>query len=790
MFHNYLVIAFRNLWKHKLFSFINVVGLASGIMVCLLALMQIKSAFEYDTFHPNPERTYRIISDVTGRNGNKESLAMTPLPLRDLLQRDYGFIEKSTRVYFGLRGEVSGNGKTLYASGAFVDSAFFEVFGYKVSAGRPALEPNTVVLTSATAQKFFGAANPVGQTILIRDQGHFTVTGVLAPIDKSHLNFEMLASMATRRTDTQLTNWNDHYSACTYILAKEGTTRQTIDQVLPVASARVNRLLGTKTPIQYGFRAQAMSEITPDLEDLISITGAGATTIGSLLSFGAVALVILLLAGFNYVNLTLARSLSRAREVGVRKATGALRSQLVGQFLVESTVIALIALGLAYVLLIAVEPLPIVQRLTQSTRYDATLWFYFVLFALATGAVAGLVPARVLSAYQPIQVLRGQVGARLFRGMGWRKTLIVTQFSITLMAAIFVLVTYRQFSYMGTGDYGFNRENILNLPLTGSAADLGKYRLLANNLAGQVGVERVAAVSESMGYHADTWQIRREKGGNPVRVENLAVDHQFVPSMKLTLLAGQNLPVSASDSAGRFVLMNETAVKALQLGIAQQAVGQTLWLADSTEVQVAGVLKDFNFMSFKWNILPLVVRYEPKRFRLLQISVAAGAEGPVLPKIETLWKQINPREPLSYGWYQDELYQQHMHWDDQIFFYLLIGMALSIACLGLLGMVTYTTETRTKEVGIRKVMGATVWQIIFLLSRSFLGLLLLAGLIALPLGYMAGRLFLQEFAYHISLGAETLGLCFGAMLLIGGLTIGVRTYRAALANPAESLKRE
>ncbi|MFD1141910.1 ABC transporter permease [Larkinella insperata] len=789
MFHNYLVIAFRNLWKHKLFSFINVVGLASGIMVCLLALMQVKSTFEYDLFHPHPERTYRIITDVTGQNGNKQSFAMTPLPLGDLLPREYGFIEKSARIYFGLRGEVSGNGKTLYASGAFVDPTFFEMFGYKLSAGRPALEPNTVVLTSATAQKFFGAANPVGKTVLIRDQGHFTVTGVLAPAEKSHLNFEMLASMATRQTDAQLTNWNDTYSACTYILAKKGMTRQTLDQALPVVSARINRLLGTKSPIQYGFRAQAMSEITPDLEDLISITGAGATTIGSLLSFGVVALVILLLAGFNYVNLTLARSLSRAREVGVRKATGALRSQLIGQFLIESTVLALLALGLAYLLLMAVEPLPIVQRLTQNTRYDAALWLYFCLFALATGAVAGLVPARVLSAYQPMQVLRGQIGPRLFRGVGWRKALIVAQFSVTLTAAVFMLVMYRQFSYMGTGDYGFNRENILNIPLTGSAADVGKYRLLANGLSKQVGVERVGAVSESMGHYADDRRMRRERRGDAVPIQNFAVDHNFVPSMGLTVVAGQNLPESVSDSAGHFILINETAVKALQFGSPQQAVGQTLWL-DSTDVQVAGVLKDFNFMSFKWTIMPLMVRYEPKRFRVLQVSVAGGAAETVVSRIEKLWKQINPREPLSYGWYQEELYEQHMHWDDQLFFYVLIGMALSIACLGLLGMVTYTTETRTKEVGIRKVMGATVMQIVVLLSKSFVSLLLIAGLIALPAGYSLGRLFLQEFAYHVSVGAETLAVCFGAMLLIGGLTIGFRTYRAALANPTDSLRNE
>lgn len=793
MLHNYLKIAFRSLWKHKLFSAINVFGLASGMTVCLLALMQVKDAFDYDTFHPYPDRTYRILTDVTTTGGDVTAVATSPLPLSAALQNHYGFVEKTARVYYSLGGEVTTGEKTLPADGAFVDPAFFDLFGFRFLAGQPALAPRTVVLSDRAAERFFGLENPLDKRLTLKDRGEFTVTGIVeTKAQKSHLHYDLLASMAsvplleaTRQLTPHLSDWGSHWntSTYTYVLLREGTPRQALDGALATLARQGVNALGPKSDQTYGFRSQALSQISPAREELQN--GTWEPTLGGLLAFGALALVILLLAGFNYVNLTLARSLGRAREVGVRKVAGALRSQLIGQFLTESLLLAVFSLGLACVLLMALELHPTVLRMTEGIRRDPALGLYFVGFTLGAGLLAGLVPARVLSGYQPVEVLRGRFGTRLFRGIGLRKGLMVAQFVVSLVFMVFVTVMYRQFLHMATASYGFDRKNSLNV-----AVSPKNYRIVANELAHIAGVQRVGAMAQPLGFHADYVRISPDQGRNFAPANAQYVDANYVLNMGLTLVAGQNLPPTGADSVGRFVLLNEKAVAALRFKIPQDAVGQLLWLADSSEVRVAGVLKDFNYQNLSRPLNPLLLRHKPDRFYHLNLKVDPRAGTTVVPALERAWQRLYPREPFTYEWVDEALYDHHLHLDDLSLFGLLVAMALTIACLGLLGMVTYSTETRTKEVGIRKVMGATAAQVVVLLSRDFVRLLLLAGVIALPLGYAAGRLFLAEFAHRISIGAGTLGLCFGTMLLLGGLTIGWRTYRAAQTDPAKSLRTE
>ena len=683
--------------------------------------------------------------------------------------------------------------KTLSADGAFADPSFYQVFGYRMLTGRPAVEPHTVVLSQAAAERFFGKANPVGQTITVQDRGTYTVTGVLATNRlKSHLHFDMLASMASvplleqsRKIDPYLTDWKSHWttSSYTYVRLRAGTRPETVEKALATLAKTGIKAMGPKAEQTYTLRTQRLTRISPAREELRNSTWE--PTLGGLLGVGGMALLILVLAGFNYVNLTLARSLSRAREVGVRKVAGALRTQIVGQFIVESVLLSLLALGLAYVFLLGMELLPPILRSTQSVQRSATLWLAFVGFALLTGVVAGLVPARILSGYQPTQVLRGHFGPRLFRGMGFRKALMVMQFVVSLVFMVFAMVMYRQFQYMATASYGFDRENSLSIPVPST-----NYRLLAAKLAQQTGVQRVAATSSPLGFHADYTRISADHFRNIIPVNAFAVDRNFIENMGLTVLAGQNLPVSASDSAGRFVLLNEKAVEQLRFKSPQAAVGQLLWLADSTEVRIVGILRDFNYQNLSQPLRPLLLRYQPNAFRYLNIKIDRGVRAAIVPKLERAWKALNPTEPFTYEWTDETLYNHHLHLDDLSVLGLLVGMALSIACMGLLGMVTYTTATRTKEVGIRKVMGATVGQLVALLSRDFVKLLLVAGLIALPLGYAVGRLFLHEFAHHITIGIGILGGCFAAMLLAGSLTIGWRTYRAAQSNPVNSLRAD
>jgi putative ABC transport system permease protein len=792
MFRNYVVIAFRNLWKHKLFSVINVVGLASGIMVCLLALIDIKGAFDYGSFHPNPERTYRVLTDVTGKDNQVAAFATSPMPLANVLKREYGFVEKTARVIRNY-AEFTVDHKILSESYCAVDPAFFTVLGYKLAAGQPATEPNTAVLTAQTAEKFFGLSNPIGKVIYNKELGAITVTGVFQPLPtRSHLRFDLALSMATLSTENrqQQSDWKEYTSGYTYVVLKKGASAESFEKVLLSIAARATKDLGFKSEKGYTFRVQPMTALSPSHESLQM--GTWEQTWGKLATEMAVGLVTLLLAVFNYVNLTLARSLSRAREVGIRKVSGAVRWQLMSQFMAESVVLSLFALGVAYGLFLLIEPMPFVQQwLIGGVKLNGTMWAVFVGFSIVAGLLAGFVPARVLSGFRPAQVLRSQTGLKVFKGITLRKTLIVAQFSIALIAMIALLSMARQQNYMATADYGFRSEHIFNIPLNDVP-----YQRLANELNRISGVERVSATSDLFGSYGGDWRnVRQQRsGGDSTRAFIFAVDQNFVANMNLTLLAGQNLPEMATDttgegSPGRFVLVNEEAVKAFRLSNSHEMVGKTLWLGNA-EVQIAGVVKDFRFTSFTTPIKPLILSYQPKQFRYLSLQIADGSAETTLAEVQRVWKRLNPYDSFVGQWYNDFLYQRHSHEDDIDFMGLLTGLAFSIACLGLLGMVTYTTETRIREVGIRKVMGAQVRQIIWLLSWDFVKLLLIAGAIAVPLGYLAGMAFLINFAYHVSIGFETLGGCIGLLLGLGGLTIGIRTYRAALSNPAESLRSE
>lgn len=795
MLRNYLKTALRNLWKHKLFSFINVFGLASGMLVCLLAMIDIKGAFDYDSFHPNRDRTYRIITDATTRTNDILSFATTPLPVADALARNYPFVEAVTRVVRSY-GEITTNGKQLPVVFSAVDPGFFTLFGFKLAAGQAAVAPQTVVLTQQTAQRFFGTANPIGKIMTHSEFGALTITGVFAQNPaKSHLDFDMVVSMATLSSPTwrqALVDWkqyaNGYTRAYTYVLLKPGTRAETLNRVLPGVARRATKGLRFATEKGYTFRSQALTQLSPPREDLINSTRE--PTAGKLETELGVGLLTLLLAVFNYINLTLARSLSRAREVGIRKVSGALRWQLMGQFMAESVILSLLGLGLAYGMLQLVKPMPFVQQwLIGGVAWEnnGTLWLVFASFSIVTGLVAGLLPARVLSGFEPAQVLRSQTGLRVFRGLSLRKSLIVVQFSISLLAMIVLLALARQQHYMATANYGFQREGILNIPLNGLPPGQ-----LSANIGRLAGVERVAATAARFGDHGGNGQMvyRQKSRSDSSASDVFAADANVVPAMGLTLLAGRNIPASVSDSSSRQVLINEEAVRTFSLGEPRAAVGQTLWLNDSTDVQVAGVLKDFQFTTLAMKLHPLIFRYQPKDFRYLNVKVVGGNPEAVRADIARIWKKLNPYEPFAGVWYDDYLHDRHSHTDDLSFMGLLLGLAMSIACLGLLGMVTYTTALRTKEVGVRKVMGANVRQVVWLLSWDFLKLLLIAGAIALPLGYLAGSFLLMAFAYHITLGIGMLGLCLGTMLLLGGATIGWRTYRTALTNPVKSLRNE
>ncbi|MCE6991955.1 ABC transporter permease [Dyadobacter sp. CY323] len=785
MLQNYFKIAIRNIWKHRLFSLINIFGLASGLMVCFLAIAHIKGAFDYDNFHKKRDRIHRILTDVVTKNHDKAAFATSPLPLAETLKKDYGFVENSARIV-RTYGEVLGNTKRLNFMTFVVDPSFYDLFDFPVVSGQNANTPATAVITQKTAEKLFGKMNPIGQVLEQDGIEPSVVTGVIADTTlRSHLRFDILFTLPSDKMSRfgAGKNWREFSTAYTYVLLKPGTAEVQLEKVLPAIANRQTAGLKLDDIKEYQFRSQGLTKISASLEELVNSTWE--PQISGLLAEMGVGLVTLLMAAFNYINLTLARSMSRAREVGIRKTSGALRWQLLGQFMAESVILSLLALGLGYIMLELVKPMAFVQQwLIGGVVWDWKLGVAFVSFSIITGLLAGLLPAKVLSGFQPAEVLRSQNGLKVIRGISLRKTLIVLQFSISMIAMIALVTMMRQQNYMATGDYGFRSKNVLNIPLNSIP-----YERLANEITKLAGVEHVSGISEPFGHHGATERIKAKRDDpNPVMSFTFDIAPDFIPTLGLSLVAGNDLP--HGSASGNLVLINEEAVRKFNLGNSRSAVGKALWVNDSTEVQIAGVVKDFRFTSFNWEIMPLVLRQQTPGLRYLQVAVAAGSENTVLTEIKTAWAKLKPYEPFDGKWFDDFLYERHAHMEDIRFMGLLLAISFSIACLGLLGMVTYTTQTRIKEVGIRKVMGAEVAQIIWLLSHDFVKLLTIAATIALPLGYMAGYAFLFSFAYHVSIGFETLGLCFGVLLILGGVIISTRTYKAATGNPVDALANE
>ncbi|GAB3524148.1 ABC transporter permease [Emticicia fontis] len=788
MLRNYFKIAFRSLWKNKLFSFINIVGLGLAMTFGLIGLMQIQNVFEFDNFHPYPERTYRILTDFKDAKGTKVSYAASPFLLADKLKNEYGFVEKSARVVRFFSGEMNNRLKKIRVNGIYVDPSFFDIFGFPLEKGSYPVEPNTVVLNHETAVKFFGTTNPVGKTIMHHDFGVFTVTGVLKPYKYRGTQFrsDLMVSMATftsfNKDKQELKNWTQ-YDTYTFVLLNKNTNPATLDRALATVSNQ------NKKDTDFGktshlYRRQALNDISPDFERLEK--NAYVDDVFSVSVNFLMALVIIILAGFNYTNLTLARSLSRAREVGVRKVSGAVRRQLVAQFLIEAIVLAFFALFIAYVSFITVKQYIHLSWIVWEVDNTLLMWGIFGGFTLLTGIIAGVFPARILSAFQPAKVLKGELGPSSFGRLSLRKSLIVIQFVVTLVYMALNVSMYSQFEYMATENDNFNRKNILNVTLAGD-----DYKLLKNELSQLSGVENIGLTSDAFGSGAAQYAIKAKRTDENTAAYHFSVDNQFINNMKLTMAAGKNLPDATVDSSGNFVLLNEKAVKVLHLGTSQEAIGKMILLNNQTEALVTGVIKDFCFAQYEFAVSPAVFQYNPKQFHLLSIQTNPSVnKASLLASVEKIWKHYHPYDAMVYSWYEQELYERYFPGEDMKFSGLTTLVGFVIAIMGLLGMVTYSTEKRIKEIGIRKVLGASASEVVRLLSWSFLKLLLIAGLIAFPISYLCSVIVLNIFTFNPGVNAALLIGSFGVIFLIALGTIGFKTYQAADMNPVNSLKAE
>ncbi len=804
MFRNYIKTAVRSLVRHKFFSAINIFGLAIAMSICMGIIMLVADQLNYDRHNTKRDRIYRITTQEVDQQGvvtDKQVNAASCMTLRQELLESYTGTEKVVRIMRGFGNgwlEFENQDVNIPLAGFFADAEVFDFFEYEFQYGDATTalkEPYSVVLTRKAANKLFKEDNPIGQTIKMGESGTYTITGILKDTEKkSHIVFEALASMATVKSlpdKNVLTEWTNYWNGWTYILPAVGQSRESVQANLDKIYEQHIGSINNPGVYKMRFGLQPLMAITPG-----PLTN---NPVGPVLPWffiyflGGLALVILLTSCFNFTNLSIARSLTRAREIGIRKVTGAARWQIFIQFLSESIVVALVALVFAMVLLLMVKPLILQLNFARIFRWDletnGLVLAVFLMFATVVGILAGFFPAVVLSGFQPVKVLKSLATMKLFSRMGLRKVLLVSQFTLSLFFILSTLVLYNQLNLFLSQDHGFNMEKNILIRLNNTSAqnlktELSKY----NNITSVAASSHVPAAGTSYG----NGYKRVLDDPEWINVGYFLVDEDYLTNMNVKLLAGRFYSAESKEVNQDYIVINQQAVKKLNFGSEADAIGQELIQEnDSTTRTIIGVVADYNHRDLLREISPMALRYDPTRFNLLQVSYV-GTYDQAAANIEKGWAQVNPDLKIDYESVESEVksFYEILFGDIVSVLTVIASLAILISCLGLLGMATYTTETRLKEISIRKILGSSNASLIALLSKGFVKLLVLSIVIAVPLAYFANNAWLQLIAYHTSFDVAIVSVGVLVLLVFGVLTIGSQTIRATFINPVENLKND
>ncbi len=806
MFFNYLKTALRSLLRHRFFSAINIFGLSVAMALSMVIIMLVADQMMYDRYNTKRDRIYRINSIPFGSKGERYSeTATTTLPLQQDLIENFTGVEKSVRIVRGFGNmwmEIEQN-VNIPVAGYFADPEILDVFEYELEQGNPAtalVEPFSVVLTKKAAKKLFRQENPIGETFKVGTEGPYKVTGILKETNhKSHIVFDALASLSTvksleslNKREKDLDNWYNYTSGWIYVLLEKG---KSVDDIIPQLKAIEEKhfavITNPDTQQKVNYQPQALSEITPGT--FIN------NPIGPFLPwvfvyfFAGLAGIVMLTSCFNFTNLSIARSLTRAREIGVRKVTGAMRWQIFTQFIAESVLVALIALLVAVLLLVALRPLMLELSFARLMQWDleANYFVYvvFLVFAIVVGILAGVFPAVVLSGFQPVKVLKGVKSMKLFSNMGLRKSLLVTQFTFSLIFILSVIVVYNQLQLFLRADHGFNMDHKLVVALSNTSPDLLKTELLKHsNIENASAVSHVLAAGTSYGEGYK----RSLEDKDWVSVYYYSTDEDYLKNLKIPLVAGRFYQESDGESKKNLIVLNEKAVEAFHFSSPLEAIGQeVIYKKDSTRKQIIGVVKNYNHQMLVEKLEPMALIVNPKEYNLLQVQYTGSFED-AGKSVEAAWAKVNPTLKVDYKDFSAEVHKIYdIFFGDLVSILGLISfLAILISCLGLLGMATYTTETRIKEISIRKVLGSSNGSLVYLLSKGFVSILLIAIVLAVPAAYFLNNLWLQQLAYHVSVDAATILLGIIALLVFSIVTIGSQTWRAVYVNPVDNLKGE
>ena len=789
MIRNYFKIAIRNFSKQKLFTSINIIGLALGMSICVLALSIGVSIFRFDEFQENKDRIYQVNTSIADKEDSR-LYASTFNATADFMSEKYPFVEKVVKVREGFSPEVLHKGNTMHFNGYFADATFFDVFTFPLLSGdaKTALaEPFSVVLTRSTAETLFKNENPIGQ-VLESDYGQLHVTGVMDDLKETHFYFQLLTSHQTfeqinsqARLNTDWVNFRDNYL---YLLLKPGTNEATLTEALAQVSAQAATFHPNQ---QIDLQATQLGNVIPTW-NVSNGLGVG-WDLPSLLFFMAIGCLILLPAIFNYTNLSIARALKRAREIGIRKVVGAGHGQIKMQFIVETILLTFLALLGSLLIFYFIKPefLDMVMAAESlDTSFGLMLVIAITVLALVIGLLAGIFPALYFSRLNPVDTLKGEVRNRSANVSGIKKGLFVFQFFLSLVFIIGVAAIGKQYAYVFSYQHGFNSDNVLAVPFQGI-----DKQVLLNEFKAHPDVKSVTTASHLPGVFLPTQLDVTPNKVDTLPVKQVFIGEDFIEQLHMKLAWGEGR-LTASNQNEEQVLVNQAFIQAMGV-FETKSDSLTFTLADGTQCRIVGALEDFNFEPLNEYISPLVFRHSLENSNYALLTISSTDIKRTIGDLDAIWMNIDQKPSFEATFLDDEIEKAYYFMTAQIkIFSYLSAMAITISCLGLLGMVAYTTENRTKEIAIRKIMGATNKSLYYALTKDFVRLIVISAMLAIPFAYFFyDYIFLRMLLkYGSGVGVIEIVASVLFLFLIGFASIYWQTSKVANANPAQSLRYE
>lgn len=787
---NQIKTALRNIRRQKGYSLINIAGLAIGLTVCMLIVLWVVDEWSYDRFNVHASQIYRVYRDESATKTNSTSV-LTPPPMAAALKRDFPEIIKSTRFGYWQRHLVTYKDKCFNEIGHMhVDPDFFDMFSFPLVKGNPETvfsDPYSVVLTEKTAAKYFGEEDPIGRTLTVNNSFDVLVTGIIRNESlNSSLEFDLLSPFEILLKESigedNADNWGFN-SFGTYVLLAQSADAESLDQKLKIYLKKYNEEDTDGLALQPLTDIHLFSNLGHDLRNRGDIK--------YVWIFSALAVFVLIIACVNFMNLTTARSANRAREVGLRKVVGAQRPQLIRQFFGESILMALIALVIALFLVELLLPMfnsLSGKELNSAWRGNSSFLLVFIGLSIITGILSGIYPAMLLSSFQPVKILNGTMrssGANPF----FRKALVIFQFSLSVFLIIGMFVISSQLNYMRNIDLGFNRDQIIHVSMHGELHD--KYEAIRERFLKNPNVLHITAsmalptnIQSTPG--TPMWEGKPEDAVMEIKAD--FIDYDYIETFEIPLVEGRSFSREFSSDLETAFIVNEEAVR--RMGLAKPVVGKKFgfWGIDG---QIIGVMKDGHFQSLHHKIEPLVFKMFPDWLRRFYVKIRSDNLSSTIKALEKTWGEMNLGYPFEYRFLDedfDNLYRSEARLGN--IFEAFAALAVFIACLGLFGLASFTAQQRTKEIGIRKVLGSSTSRIVALLNQEFLKWIALASLIAWPIAYFTMRIWIQKFAYRADIEMWMFFLSAAIALAVALITVSFQTLRAARANPVNSLKHE